>query len=135
MIKVFEDQLEKELEIAQEKLTASNVDIIYKLSGIICNMRCMEHESVHEMKEIADDAIQKYSNGRYDHNIDALYEVYIKAKRAYQSNGDQAHKDKLLEAVSRLMVEVYDMLSAMLNDSDFQEEKKEIMRRIRMIAE
>lgn len=33
------------------------------------------------------------------------------------------------------MVEVYDMLSAMVIDSDFQDEKAEIMKRIRMLAD
>lgn len=33
------------------------------------------------------------------------------------------------------MVEVYDMLSAMILDADFQDEKKEIMQRIKMLVE
>ena len=33
------------------------------------------------------------------------------------------------------MVEIYDLLSSMIVDSDFQEEKKEIMNRIRMLSE
>lgn len=135
MINIFEEQLEKELEVAKEKLTASNVDIIYKLTGIIRNMKHLEHEAIHETKELAEDIIQKYSNGRYDHNIDALFNAYITAKQAYQTVGDQTHREKLMDAVSRLMVEVYDMITAMINDSDFQDEKKEIMRRIRMICD
>ena len=33
---------------------------------------------------------------------------------AYKESGDQGHRDKLMESVGRLMVEVYDMLSSML---------------------
>lgn len=53
----------------------------------------------------------------------------------YQQNGDQAHKDKLMESVGKLMVEVYDMLSSMVMDSDFAEERKEIQRQIKKLAE
>ena len=47
------------------------------------------------------------------------YDQYIMAKEMYQQNGDQAHRDKLMESVGKLMVEVYDMLSSMVMDSDF----------------
>lgn len=53
----------------------------------------------------------------------------------YQQNGDQAHRDKLMESVGKLMVEVYDMLSSMVMDSDFAEERKEIQRQIKKLAE
>ena len=70
-----------------------------------------------------------------DKNIDALYDQYIMAKEMYQQNGDQAHRDKLMESVGKLMVEVYDMLSSMVMDSDFAEERKEIQRQIKKLAE
>ena len=85
--------------------------------------------------EVAENIIQKYSNGRYDHNIDALYDAYIAAKQAYKQTGDQGHRDKLMESVGKLMVEVYDMLSSMVVDSDFQDERKEIMRQIRKLSD
>lgn len=87
------------------------------------------------MAEAAESVIKKYSNGRYDHNVDKLYDAYLAAKQAYQTNGDQGHKDKLMEAVGRLMVEVYDMLSSMMMDSDFMDERKEIQRQIKKLAE
>ena len=40
-----------------------------------------------------------------------------------------------METVGRLMVEVYDMLSSMVVDSDFQEERREIQRQIQKLAE
>lgn len=87
------------------------------------------------MAEAAESIIKKYSNGRYDHNIDRLYDSYIAAKQAYQTNGDQGHKDKLMETVGRLMVEVYDMLSSMVLDSDFMDERKEIQRHIKKLSD
>lgn len=60
---------------------------------------------------------------------------HIMAKEMYQQNGDQAHRDKLMESVGKLMVEVYDMLSSMVMDSDFAEERKEIQRQIKKLAE
>lgn len=132
--KVLEDQLCKEIKSAEEKLTTSNLDAMYKIFMVL---HCMEgkHEDIAQMAEVAEDIINKYSNGRYDHNVDALYDSYIAAKKAYQENGDQGHKDKLMEAVGRLMAEIYDLLSSMLLDSDFQDERKAINQRIRMLAD
>ena len=86
------------------------------------------------MKE-AESVIKKYSNGRYDHNIDALYDAYIEVKKKYKEVGDQGHRDKLMECVGRLMTEVYDMLSAIVLDSDFKDERDEVMRHIRRLAD
>lgn len=138
LIEVMEKQLEIEKKSAEEKLTANNLDTIFKLTNVINNLKCMEsgsYVSRETVSEVAEGLIKKYSNGRYDHNIDALYDVYLTSKQAYKQTGDQGHKDKLMEAVGRLMVEIYDLLSAMIMDSDFQEEKREIMNRIRMLAD
>ena len=138
LIEVMEKQLEIEKKSAEEKLTANNLDTIFKLTSVINNLKCMEsgsYVSKETVSEVAEGLIKKYSNGRYDHNIDALYDVYLSAKQDYKKTGDQGHKDKLMEAVGRLMVEIYDLLSAMIMDSDFQEEKREIMNRIRMLAD
>lgn len=137
IVKVLERQLEKEKAAAVEKLTVSNLDAIAKITTILCNMKCLERDTWESapVAEAAESIIKKYSNGRYDHNIDALYDAYIAAKQAYKQNGDQGHKDKLMEAVGRLMVEIYDMLSSMVVDSDFLDERKEIQRQIRKLAD
>lgn len=138
MIKVMQKQLDIEMKNAKEKLTASNLDAIFKLTTTIHNLECMRDgawAAAPIMAEAAESAIKKYSNGRYDHNVDKLYDAYLAAKQAYQANGDQGHKDKLMEAVGRLMVEVYDMLSSMMMDSDFMDERKEIQRQIKKLAE
>lgn len=137
MIKILENQLKIEEENVKKQLTNSNLDVVFKLTSTICNLKkmCGEWETSETVAEVAEDVIKKYSNGRYDHNIDALYDAYIAAKQAYQTNGDQQHKDKLMEALGRLMVEIYDMLSSMMVDSDFRDEKEEIMRRIKMLSE
>lgn len=137
MIKILENQLKIEEENVKKQLTNSNLDVVYKLTTAICNLKkmCGDWTGHDTVTEVAEDIIKKYSNGRYDHNIDALYDAYIAAKQAYQTSGDQQHKDKLMESLGRLMVEVYDMLSSMITDSDFQDEKKEIIRRIKMLSE
>lgn len=137
MIKILENQLKIEEENVKNQLTNSNLDVIFKLTTTICNLKkmCGDWKESETVAEVAEDVIKKYSNGRYDHNIDALYDGYIAAKQAYQTNGDQQHKDKLMEALGRLMVEIYDMLSDMMVDSDFRDEKEEIMRRIKMLSE
>ena len=137
MIKILEKQLELEEQNIKKQLTNNNLDVVFKLTTTICNLKkmCGERGTSETVAEVAEDVIKKYSNGRYDHNIDALYDSYIAAKQAYQTNGDQQHKDKLMEALGRLMVEIYDMLSSMMTDSDFRDEKEEIMRRIKMLSE
>ena len=138
MIKVMQKQLDIEMRNAKEKLTASNLDAIFKLTTTIHNLECMRDGSwsaAPVMAEAAESVIKKYSNGRYDHNIDRLYDAYLAAKQAYQTSGDQGHKDKLMESVGRLMVEVYDMLSSMVIDADFMDERKEIQRQIKKLAE
>lgn len=137
MIKILENQLKIEEDNVKKQLTNSNLDVVFKLTSTICNLKkmCGEWGTSEAVAEVAEDVIKKYSNGRYDHNIDTLYDAYIAAKQAYQTNGDQQHKDKLMEALGRLMVEIYDMLSSMMVDSDFRDEKEEIMRRIKMLSE
>lgn len=137
LIKILENQLKIEEQNIKKQLTNNNLDVVFKLTTTICNLKkmCGEWKTSETVAEVAEDVIKKYSNGRYDHNIDALYDGYIAAKQAYQTNGDQQHKDKLMEALERLMVEIYDMLSAMMVDSDFRDEKEEIMRRIKMLSD
>lgn len=137
MIKILENQLKIEEENVKKQLTNNNLDVVFKLTTTICNLKkmCGEWETPETVAEVAEDIVKKYSNGRYDHNIDALYDAYIAAKQAYQTNGDQQHKDKLMESLGRLMVEIYDMLSSMVVDSDFRDEKEEIMRRIKMLSD
>ena len=138
LIQKMKDQLAIEAKNATEKLTPGNLDTIYKLVVSIKYLECMEKgewEPAAQMAEAAESVIKKYSNGRYDHNIDALYDAYIEAKKKYKEVGDQGHRDKLMECVCRLMTEVYDMLSSMALDSDFKDERNEIMKHIRRLSD
>lgn len=138
LIQKMKDQLSVEVKNATEKLTTGNLTNIVLLTVGMKNLECMEKGSLEpaaEMAEAAESVIKKYSNGRYDHNIDALYDAYIEAKKKYKEVGDQGHRDKLMDSVCRLMVEVYDMLSSMAMDSDFKEERDEIMKHIRRLSD
>ena len=133
---VLEEQLEREKNSALKQLTTSNLDAMYKITTTLCNLEKMERGDIAEtVMDAGENLIKKYSNGKYDKNIDALYDNYLSAKMAYKENGDQGHRDKLMESVGRLMVEVYDMLSSMVIDSDFMDERKEIQRQIKKLAE
>jgi len=133
---VLEEQLEREKNSALKQLTTSNLDAMYKITTTLCNLEKMDHRDIAEtVMDAGENLIKKYSNGKYDKNIDALYDNYLSAKMAYKENGDQGHRDKLMESVGRLMVEVYDMLSSMVIDSDFMDERKEIQRQIKKLAE
>ncbi|NBH15372.1 hypothetical protein D3Z36_14595 [Lachnospiraceae bacterium] len=136
VIEALKEQLGKTAKnIVENKLSASNLDEIFKLTVSIKNLEYMEKGEWEPVVEAADSVIKKYSNGRYDHNIDALYDAYIEAKKKYKEMGDQGHRDKLMECVGRLMTEVYDMLSTMAMDADFRAEKDEVMKRIRQLAD
>lgn len=133
---VLEEQLEREKNSALKQLTTSNLDAMCKITTTLCNLEKLEHGDIAEtVMDAGENLIKKYSNGKYDKNIDALYDNYLSAKMAYKENGDQGHRDKLMESVGRLMVEVYDMLSSMVIDSDFMDERKEIQRQIKKLAE
>lgn len=135
-IEALKEQLGKTSKnIAEKGLSQGNLDEIFKLTVSIKNLECMEKGEWEPVMKEAESVIKKYSNGRYDHNIDALYDAYIEAKKKYKEVGDQGHRDKLMETLCRLMVEVYDMLSAMVLDSDFKDEKDEIMKHIRRLAD
>ncbi len=136
LIKKLKEQLNIEAKEAVNSLTTNRLDVIYKLVVSISYLEKMEKKEWEEapVAEVAENIIKKYSNGRYDHNIDALYDAYIAAKQAYKVNGDQGHRDKLMETVGRLMVEVYDMLSTMVMDSDFIDERQEIQKYIRKLG-
>lgn len=137
LIKKLKEQLSIEAKEAVNSLTTNRLDVIYKLVVSISYLERMEKKEWEEapVAEVAENIIKKYSNGRYDHNIDALYDAYIAAKQAYKVNGDQGHRDKLMETVGRLMVEVYDMLSTMVMDSDFIDERQEIQKYIRKLGD
>lgn len=139
VIDKLNEQFEKTCRnIVEKGLSSGLLDEVYKLSVSIKNLECMEKgswEPAAEMAEAAESVIKKYSNGRYDHNIDALYDAYIEAKKKYKEVGDQGHRDKLMECVGRLMTEVYDMISSVMLDADFRDEKEEVVKRIRMLAD
>lgn len=138
LIQKMKDQLAIECKQAEEKLTNGNLDTIFKLTCAIKNLECMEKgewEPAAQMAEAAESVIKKYSNGRYDHNIDALYDAYIEAKKKYKEVGDQGHRDKLMECICRLMTEAYDMFSSIMLDADFRDEKEEVVKRIKMLAD
>lgn len=138
LIQKMKEELAVQMKNAEEKITNGNLDNIFKMTVVIRNLECMEKgkwEPAAEMAEAAESIITKYSNGRYDHNIDALYDAYIEAKKKYKEVGDQGHRDKLMECEGRLMVEVYDMISSMILDSDFKEERDDIMKHIRRLAD
>ena len=138
LIQKMKDELSLQIKNAEKELTNGNLDNIFKLTTTIKNLECMEKGEwgpSEKMEEAAVSVIKKYSNGRYDHNIDALYDAYIEAKKKYKEVGDQGHRDKLMECEGRLMTEVYDMLSSIAIDADFKDEKDEVMRHIRKLAD
>lgn len=83
--KILKNQLDREKESIKRELTLSNLDAIYKITGTLCNiheLECAEMPTV--ISEASENLIKKYSNGKYDKNVDELYNRYILAKRSIQ---------------------------------------------------
>lgn len=139
VIEALKVQLNKTGRNIEEKgLSTGNLDEVFKLTSAIKNLECMEKgewETAVGVAQKIDENLDKYSNGQYDKNIDALYNAYIEAKRMYKQIGDQEHRDKVLRTVKDLIVEVHDMVHSMTMDSDFKEEKDEIIKYVRMLAD
>lgn len=138
LIQKMKDELAIQAKNAEEKITNGNLDNIFKLTVAIKNLECMEKGELETAVGVAkkiDENLDKYSNGTYDKNIDALYNAYIEAKRMYKQIGDQEHRDKVLRTVKDLIVEVHDMVHSMIMDSDFKEEKDETLKYVRMLAD
>lgn len=138
VIEVMEKQLGIELKSASEKLTSNNLDTIFKLTTSIHNLECMRDGTWNNSPDFQDakeSAVKKYSNGKYDRNIDSLYESYIATKKAYHVNGSEGNKARLSESVGKIMAEVYDMLYEMITDSDTEEERQEIKKQVRKLSE
>lgn len=138
LIQKMKDELAIQAKNAEEKITNGNLDNIFKLTVAIKNLECMEKgewETAVGVAKKIDENLDKYSNGIYDKNIDALYNAYIDAKRMYKQIGDQEHRDKVLRTVKDLIVEVHDMVHSMIMDSDFKEEKDETLKYVRMLAD
>lgn len=138
LIQKMKDQLDVEVKEAEQKMTNNNIAFISTLSTAIKNLECMENgewETAVGVAKKIDENLDKYSNGTYDKNIDALYNAYIEAKRMYKQIGDQEHRDKVLRTVKDLIVEVHDMVHSMIMDSDFKEEKDETLKYVRMLAD
>lgn len=134
IIEILKTQLDKEIKNAEQGLNGNNLDAIFKLTSAIHRLE-KEHEAVGARETRESGIIKRYSNGRYDHNIDALHDAYVESKRKYREVGDQGHRDKVMDCLCRLTTEVYDMFSCVLAETDFREEKEEAMRCIRRLAE
>lgn len=130
ILTILQKQLDIEVKSAEQKLTASNLDAIYKLTSSIINMQQMNIGATGE-----NEPAPKYSNGAFEKNIDLLYDRYMIAKNQYKKSGGQVYKDDLLDSVKRLMSEVYDMVDSMLKDCECTEEKREIQLNIKKLSE
>lgn len=138
IIDVMKKQLELEIRSAKEKLNTGNLDAIFKLTTSIHNLEYMKNgkwESIPIEAESLKLDTAKIPNKKYDQSIDSLYDKYIKAKGMYKTNPDQAHRDKVLNSVSVLMAEVYDVVYSVITDSDFSEERKTAQKYVNMLSE
>lgn len=70
---------------------------------------------------------------RFDRNINMLYDAYLMAKTKYKSNGTTIQRQKVTEALERLMAEIQDLLFDIHNDCDFKEGRELVAKYVRMM--
>lgn len=129
---ILEEEFGIEKEKAERNLTSTNLENLWKISSVLCNLEKLEREARRNgLSTVAEAVIRKYSNGHYDHNVDDLYNAYLEEKKNYQANKDVSDGESLMDAVGRLMAEIYDLVASMMVDSNSDDEKEIILNYIK----
>jgi hypothetical protein len=103
--------------------SASDVHLLANLMYIRCQLDEKEKKSAWDASEQAEEAIEHISNKTFDRNINALYDAYIESRRLYEKEMDHPHREKLMDALNKLMVEIYDLMCTIHSSAMFAEER------------
>jgi CRISPR/Cas system-associated exonuclease Cas4 (RecB family) len=103
--------------------SASDVHLLADLMYLRCHLEEKEKKTAWEVSEQAETAIEAISNKMFDRNINALYDAYIEARRLYEKEMDYLHREKLIDALNKLMVEIYDLMCTIHTSAMFAEER------------
>lgn len=139
------ENIEKELhDIGQKGFTPSNLDSAGKLVDMYKDLKYVEYMgftegAYHEVKEEVLPArsgmVERRADARFDRNINELYDKYLWCKKEYARDGSAVHREKVTEALERLMSEICDLLFDIHRDCDFREEREIVDKHVKSMKE
>ena len=127
------ERIEKELhEIAEKGFSPTNIDNAMKFVDMYQDLTDVEymgftagayHEVKEEMMPGTARTMERRADARFDRNINELYDKYLWCKKEYARDGSEVHRQKVTEALERLMSEICDLLFDINRDADFKAER------------
>jgi len=127
------ERIEKELhEIAEKGFSPTNIDNAMKFVDMYKDLKYVEymgftegayHEVKEEMMPGKARTMERRADARFDRNINELYDKYLWCKKEYARDGSEVHRQKVTEALERLMSEICDLLFDINRDADFKAER------------
>lgn len=127
------EHIEREIhEIAEKGFSPTNIDNAMKFVDMYKDLKYVEymgftegayHEVKEEMMPGKTRVIERRADARFDRNINELYDKYLWCKKEYARDGSEIHRQKVTEALERLMSEICDLLFDINRDADFKAER------------
>ena len=132
------ERIEKELhEIAEKGFSPTNIDYAMKFVDMYKDLKYVEymgftegayHEVKEEMMPGKARTMERREGSRFDRNINELYDKYLWCKKEYARDGSEVHRQKVTEALERLMSEICDLLFDINRDADFKAERDVVLK-------
>ena len=132
------EKIEKELHDFGEKgLSKDNVPLVGELVDMYKDLKYVEymgftegayHEVKEEMMPSRTAAVERRADARFDRNINELYDNYLLCKKEYARDGSAVHREKVTDALEKLMSEICDLLFDISKDADFKAERDVVMK-------
>ena len=79
--------------------------------------------------------MERREGAKFDRNINELYDKYLWCKKEYARDGSAVHREKVTEALERLMSEICDLLFDIHRDCDFREEREIVDKHVKSMKE
>lgn len=139
------ERIEKELhEIAEKGFTPTNLDNSMKFVDMYKDLKYVEymgftegayHEVKEEMMPGKTRTVERRADARFDRNINELYDKYLWCKSEYARDGSAVHREKVTDALEKLMSEICDLLFDIHRDCDFREEREIVDKHVKSMKE
>lgn len=132
------ERIEKELhEISEKGFTPTNIDNAMKFVDMYKDLKYVEymgftegayHEVKEEMMPGKTRTMERRADARFDRNINELYDKYLWCKKEYARDHSEVHKEKVVDALEKLMSEICDLLFDIDRDADFKAERDVVVK-------
>ena len=139
------ERIEKELhEIAEKGFSPTNIDNAMKFVDMYKDLKYVEymgftegayHEVKEEMMPGKTRTMERRADARFDRNINELYDKYLWCKKEYARDGSAVHREKVTDALEKLMSEICDLLFDIHRDCDFREERETVDKHVKSMKE